>query len=174
MCVYSSVKYLKQESLKICKNNHAEIVFLSNLSVSTWLGDIPATSTTCALPWSTEIKAAVCSKLHLIIALEEVGRGFAHPTLQHPGYHDNSSISSDSVDCLDSQWGGKDARGGFPQQESTGRSMQHPSKDEKERINTFIKLIIHGISKLLWSWRDQSPCKKASNVFSFHPMFQAS
>lgn len=50
-------------------------MFLSNLSVSTWLRDVPAISTTCAFPWSRENKAAVCSKLHLIIALEEVGRG---------------------------------------------------------------------------------------------------
>lgn len=50
-------------------------MFLSNLSVSTWLRDVLAISTTCAFLWSRENKAAVCSKLHLIIALEEVGRG---------------------------------------------------------------------------------------------------
>lgn len=54
---------------------NAVIMFSPCLDRPTWLGDAAAIATTCAFPWSAEIKAAARSKLHLIIAPEEAGRG---------------------------------------------------------------------------------------------------
>lgn len=65
---------IKKSPFKEKKNQGCNHVFITLESVSL-AGRRPCNIHNQRFPWSREIKAAVCSKLHLIIALEEVGRG---------------------------------------------------------------------------------------------------
>lgn len=92
-------------------------------------------------PWSREIKAAVCSKLHLIIALEEVGRGSPiQPRYIQVTMTTVWSGVEWSRGCLD-KGGENNVRGGFPRKERQGESMRRPIQvGKKEEAVTLLLL----------------------------------
>lgn len=86
-------------------------------------GRYPCNINNQRFPWSREIKAAVCSKLHLIIALEEVGRG---SPIQPRYIQVTMTTAQCGVVDVWTKGGENNVRGGFPWKERQGKSMRRP------------------------------------------------
>lgn len=145
------------------ENQGCNHVFSTYVSMSAWLGDVPAMSTTCALPWSREIKAVVCSKLHLIIALEEVGRG----SPIQPRYIQVTMTTAQSErtvwsrGCLHKRWWKQRDGGGFPPRKNVkvrGALFQRGKREDA------MTLLLHSIN---------NSCTQRAGLFSLGSYLEA-